>query len=154
VLYSGGPLVDGAVSLRAPEPAVMRAAGTRSDVAVSVARWLGAAGTRADVCYFAVHHAGELAGQILLHDIDADAGEALVAYHLLRADDRGHGVGSRALALLRSFVRDRTALRRLVVITSAENVASRRIAEKNGFRHAGAPREDPSGILLVWDVRR
>jgi RimJ/RimL family protein N-acetyltransferase len=152
VLHRGGPLVDGDVALRAPAPRAVRAAAAGSDVADSVAHWLTAAETRGDVYYFAVHDAGALVGQILLHDVDA--GEALVAYHLLRPVDRGHGIGTRALALLQAFVRERTALRRLVVITSADNTASRRVAEKNGFRHAGAPREDPSGVLLLWDVPR
>ena len=154
MLHSGVPLVDDLVSLRAPEPRALRVAAAASDVAAPVARWLTQAETRGDVCYVAVHHAGELAGQILLHDIDDAAGEALVAYHLLRPGDRGRGVGTRALALLQAFVRDQTALRRLVVITSADNAASRRAAEKNGFRYAGAPREDPDGVLLLWDVAR
>ena len=39
-----------------------------------------------------------------------------------------------------------------IVITSADNAASRRVAEKRGFRHDGAPREDPTGVLLRWEV--
>jgi RimJ/RimL family protein N-acetyltransferase len=148
-------IVDGqVVSLRPPDPGALRAAGAGSDVAASVTRWLAEAEARDDVYYFAVCHADELVGQIFLHDIEPNAGEALVGYHLFRPGDRGRGIGARALALLLAFVRDHTALRRLIVITSADNVASRRVAEKNGFRYAGAPREDPDGILLRRDVPR
>jgi RimJ/RimL family protein N-acetyltransferase len=41
-------------------------------------------------------------------------------------------------------------VRELVVITSADNLASRRAAEKCGFVADGTPREDPTGIVLRW----
>jgi RimJ/RimL family protein N-acetyltransferase len=47
------------------------------------------------------------------------------------------------------------ALRRLVVITSDDNVASQRIARKCGFVPIGPPREDPlHGVCLEWRVAR
>jgi RimJ/RimL family protein N-acetyltransferase len=61
-------------------------------------------------------------------------------------------VGTQALKLLKVFVTNATNLRRLVLITSADNVASRRAAEKAGFLYAGPPQEDPTGIVLVWDA--
>jgi hypothetical protein len=43
-----------------------------------------------------------------------------------------------------------TELNKLVVITTADNVASVRTAEKSGFVQVGAPREDPAGVCLIW----
>jgi RimJ/RimL family protein N-acetyltransferase len=67
---------------------------------------------------------------------------------------RRRGVGTRALCLLRQFVVEGTELRRLAIITSSDNAASRRIAEKNGFLYVGPPREDPTGVKMIWDVPR
>jgi RimJ/RimL family protein N-acetyltransferase len=48
-------------------------------------------------------------------------------------------------------VREETALRRLVAITSDDNTPSQRIALKCGFTHTGPPREDPvHGMCFEW----
>ena len=153
-LHTGELLADDLVSLRPPDPAATRAAAASVDVAGSAEHWLRAAQDHDNVYYFAVHAGDRLVGQILLHDVDQTTGEALVAYHLFDPADRGRGIGSRALLLLQRFVQERTTLRRLVVITSRDNAASRRIAEKAGFRHVGPPREDPTGVCLLWDIPR
>ena len=153
-LHRGEPIADGDVALVAADPPAIRRVRTAGDVAPSVARWLAAAEGDAGVYYFAVRRGAELVGQIPLHDADWSAGEALVAYHLFRPELRGRGVGGRALALLQRWVRAHTALRRLLVITSADNAASRRTAEKCGFVPIGAPREDPNGVVLAWPIPR
>jgi RimJ/RimL family protein N-acetyltransferase len=153
-LHRGEPVGDGDVALVAADPDELRAAPMAADVALSVERWLAAAAHDPGVYYFAVRRGADLVGQILLHDADWSAGEALVAYHVLRPELRGRGVGSRALALLQRWVRAHTDLRRLLVITSADNAASRRTAEKCGFVPIGAPREDPNGVVLAWPIPR
>jgi hypothetical protein len=37
----------------------------------------------------------------------------------------------------------------LAVITSGDDLASARIAEKAGFMRRGSPREEPSGVVLI-----
>jgi RimJ/RimL family protein N-acetyltransferase len=91
-------------------------------------------------------------GQIFLHDIEPRQGVSLVGYHLFEREMRGRGIGTRALRLLQRFVIETDELRALVLITSGDNVASRRAAEKAGFVHIGPPREDPTGVALRWDV--
>ena len=93
-------------------------------------------------------------GQILLHDIDEIAKEALIAYHLFQLSYRSHGLGTTMLALLKQYVLVETDLRRLIIITSQDNIASQRIAQKCGFQYAGTPREDPlEGVLYEWKAR-
>jgi RimJ/RimL family protein N-acetyltransferase len=110
---------------------------------------------RQDVYYFSVRWQNRLVGQIILHDVNEHVGEALVGYHLFEPQYRGRGVGTRMLALLQQFVAEETTLRALVAITRDDNVASQRIAQKCGFRHTGAPREDPRhGMCFHWAVPR
>jgi RimJ/RimL family protein N-acetyltransferase len=153
-LHTGPTYSDRAVSLRLPDVEAVRSASKSVDVAGQVEKWLSRAAEREDVYYFSVYRGEELVGQILLHDIDEESGEALVGYHLFQPRWRGLGIGRRALALLQIFVVESLRLTRLVVITSSDNVASRKIARMCGFAHVGAPREDPTGVLMQWDVPR
>jgi len=84
--------------------------------------------------------------------MNKQSGESLVAYHLFQSCYRGWGVGTQALALLQQFVRERTELTKLIIITLAENVASQRVAEKCGFIPVGKSREDASALVFQWDV--
>jgi RimJ/RimL family protein N-acetyltransferase len=98
---------------------------------------------RDDACvYFAVERDGDAIGQVMLHDAEWDAHRALVGYHIFRAADRGRGYGTDALRLLCAYA-GAVGLRDLVMITGVENIASRRIAEKCGFRERGSAREGP-----------
>jgi RimJ/RimL family protein N-acetyltransferase len=150
--------VEGNISVRPPDPAAIRGTTVAPDVAASVATWLSRALERDDVCYFSIYegnYEGErLVGQILLHDIQFPDGEALVGYHLFQTADRGRGIGTVALRLLQRFVIEHTTLTKLVIITSADNLASRRMAERCGFRFSGPPREDPTGVALLWRAPR
>jgi RimJ/RimL family protein N-acetyltransferase len=151
-IHAGRDYTDGAVSIGPPDLAAIRRAIPDSDVAPPITRWLAAAQARADVYYFGVVWRGRTVGQILLHDMDSSEGTALVAYHLFAARDRGQGVGTAALGLVLRFVMDATSLTRVVSITSRDNLASRRIAQKCGFTFAGAPREDPvNGVVYRWE---
>ncbi len=150
MLHTGLPHREGNVTLSPPVPRVILTAHHADDVAVSVMDWLRRAETQEDIYYFSVEVGAELVGQIFLHDIDKLAGEALVGYHLFESHWRGRGIGSQALKLLQRFVATETTLMKLILITSADNPASRRAAEKAGFTYAGPPREDPTGVLLTW----
>jgi RimJ/RimL family protein N-acetyltransferase len=125
------------------------------DVSESFNHWLAEAQVRDDIYYFAILVRGAPVGQILLHDTNRVTGESLVAYHLFDPGIRRHGIGTQALGLLQRFVASAMALKKLVIITSRDNVASQHIALKCGFMHVGVPREDPiNGLVLTWDVPR
>lgn len=53
---------------------------------------------------------------------------------------RGKGVTSEAVALLTGFLFDTTKTNRIQLIIHPDNAASRRVAEKNGYRHEGTMR--------------
>lgn len=153
VLHSGAEYELDGVRIGPPDAAIVRAAPTDAGVVASVQRWLSRAETADDVHYFAVHEGVALVGQIFLHDTNLEKGEALVGYHLFERRFRGRGIGTKMLTLLQRYVREATTLRRLVVITSDDNVASQRIALKCGFVHIGAPREDAvHGMCFEWRI--
>jgi RimJ/RimL family protein N-acetyltransferase len=138
------------VRIEAPRVTDVRAA-TRDPDATSARDYLGESITGSTVRYFSVLADDELVGEIFLHDIGSGRlDSALVGYVLFESKFRGQGIGSQALALLVKRVLRESSLNELVVITDASNTASRRIAEKNGFVPVGAPREDPTGICLIW----
>lgn len=96
--------------------------------------WVSEAQRREDILYFSLFLNQKLIVQILLYDLNVHAGESLVAYHLFRSQMRGQGYGTLALRLLRSYVIQQTTFRKLVIITSPDNLASQRIAQKCGFQ--------------------
>jgi RimJ/RimL family protein N-acetyltransferase len=123
------------------------------DISDSVSFYLDAAPIRSDIYYFCIYHHATPVGQIILHDIDRQAGESLIGYHLFLPEYRGQGIGTTALALLQRYVRANTSLRRLIIITSRDNHASQRIAIKCGFDLIGPAREDPDQLLVFgWDM--
>jgi RimJ/RimL family protein N-acetyltransferase len=151
-VYSGPELTDGVITLRAPDPADLRQVTPAPDVDRAFRHWLAAAYSTADVNYFGLYLGNRLAGQILLHNIDVVSCEALIAYHLFDPALRGHGYGSRAVILLVSYLHT-SNFARVFIITSRDNIASQRIAEKSGFAYAGPSREDPvSGMVFVLNL--
>lgn len=153
-LHSGRIYIENDVSIRPPHPEAIRNIAKATDVADSVEKWLSRAVEHGDVYYFSIYWEKTLVGQIFLHDIDQQSGEALIGYHLFEPRYRGLGIGTKALGLLQKFVVECTDLTRLIIITSSDNVASQRIAQKCGFINAGTPREDPiHGVLFEWNAR-
>jgi len=152
-LYAGSTFCWDAVCLGSPNPIAIRDAVVVSDVRDPVARWLAAAEHREDVVYFAVSHQALLVGQILLHDIDRDTNHAFIAYHLFAAGNRNRGIGTRALHLLYGWAEQYTNLATLYLGAERRNIASLRVAEKNGFVVVGPLREDPlQSVILQRDV--
>lgn len=132
------------VTIRPPTREIMR------NVPEQWNYWLLQARERDDVCYFSIYKVDSLVGAIFLHDIDRRSRESLVGYHLFEPENRGRGTGTTALRLLQQFVIEQTDLSTLVIITSHDNRASQRIAEKCGFMYGGAPREGPHLELFKW----
>jgi RimJ/RimL family protein N-acetyltransferase len=153
-LHEGRAYRENGVSLEAPVPAIIRAAPLAEDLRASEAHWLTEALSDESVYYFAVCENGRVVGQILLHDIDHENKTALVAYALFALSSRRRGIGTTMLKLLQRFVVEATTIEKLVIITSRDNVASQRIAEKCGFRFTGTSREDPvNGMVFEWETR-
>lgn len=151
-LHSGRIYEDGDVSLRPPIPEIIHHSPKSSDVLSEVEGWRSTALAADDIYYFSIYRDDELVGQIFLHDIDWQIGESLVGYHLFQPRFRGIGIGTKALALLQRFVAEWGKLSRLIIITSADNTASQRVAQKCGFHYVGPPREDPNGLVFEWIV--
>jgi RimJ/RimL family protein N-acetyltransferase len=153
MLYYGPPLVDGEVSLAAVRPADVHECLTDSTVRHSLT-WVDRAVSDPSMLYFGIFRSEVLVGQIFLHDRDDNLREALVGYHLFTAAHRGHGIGTAALGLLQHHVAETPDLKRLIVITSPDNLASQRLALRCNFTLTGAPREDPTALLYSWITRR
>ncbi len=152
-LHTGHSYRDGDVSIGPPDVSVIRSIPRAPDVAATTLRWLERALRGTDVYYFAIYLGSKAVGDILLHDISASDGVALVAYHLFAEEHRGQGIGTKALALLQRHVVAATVLRRLVVITGDNHPASQRIAQKCGFIYTGPPQEDPEhGLVFEWEA--
>ena len=153
--YSGQSYRNDRVSIGAPDVGPLQSILAVSDVKDSIEHWVGEARRREDILYFSIVLAQESIGQILLHDLNAHTGESLVAYHLFMPHLRGQGIGTQALRLLQSYVLHQTSLKKLVAITSRDNLVSQHIAQKCGFRFVSASREDPvNGMVFEWHVPR
>ena len=151
--HKGKFYTDGYVGIGAPDMEAIRRTAKAPDVVASVQHWLDSAAKSEDLYYFSIYWRDTLVGAIFLHDIDRESKTSLVGYHLLDRAHRGRGIGTTALSLLQRFVVESTDLVRLIIITSRDNLASQRVAQKCGFAHAGAPREDPEhGVLFQWDI--
>jgi RimJ/RimL family protein N-acetyltransferase len=127
--------------------------GALTNMSDAIREWTKAAEERDDVVLLEIAVDGKPVGQIFLHDIDEQRGESLVGYHLL-AEHRRRGIGTEALRLLIDYAREETSLETLVIITSGDNDASRRVAERAGFTLVGPPREDPDGLCFKLQMRR
>lgn len=153
--YTGNHLSDETVHLGPPARSLLAGIPIADDVAEPVRFWLEEAEKTDSILYFAIYWQETWAGQILLHDMNPDTGESLIAYHLFDTDIRGKGIGSKALRLLINYVKNEITLRKLVIITSRDNIASQRTALKNGFGFIGPSREDPeNGLVFVKKIYR
>ena len=151
--YTGQAYHQDEVSIGSASPSHLQSIVTISDVKDYIEHWLSEAQSREDILYFSIFLDQEPIGQIVLHDMNAQTGESLVAYHLFSLPVRGKGIGTRALHLLQSYVLRQTALKKLVIITSRDNAASQRIAQKCEFQYVGASREDPMNeMVFEWQV--
>ena len=84
---------------------------------------------------------GELFGAIGVHRFGGEDDGPEVGYWLKR-DARGRGVATRALGLVTCWTRDELGVR-LLLQADVRNLASRRVAEKAGFRHVGEATAPP-----------
>jgi RimJ/RimL family protein N-acetyltransferase len=95
-------------------------------------------------------------GEVLLFGHDTGLHEAELGY-LVGAPHRGHGLASRALALLSEYARTELSLVRLVLRIDPGNTASRAVARRCGFRLTREPpiRQDSGqgrSHLETWEL--
>ena len=60
-----------------------------------------------------------------------------VGYTVLKREDRGKGIMSEALPLFSAYLFEAKPMRRLSLLIVPDNVASRKVAEKSGYRYEG-----------------
>jgi RimJ/RimL family protein N-acetyltransferase len=153
-------LSDGRVVVRALEPRDLPGieAGIRDS---AVLRWIGPQPSSAEEVVardaerwahgeptFAVCRAdGSFAGKIWLGFRDADRSTAYVGYWLL-AEARGHGFATAAVRLITAWAFRDLGIGRVRLTTAPDNLASQRVAERNGFRRVAAP----DGGDLVYEL--
>jgi RimJ/RimL family protein N-acetyltransferase len=151
--YTGEHYYQDPVSIGSPNLSLLKSISIDTDVQDSVEHWFSEAERREDILYFSIFLEQELIGQILLHDLNINTGESLIAYHLFDPQMRGQGFGTLALRLLQSYVLQQATLKKLVIITSRDNLASQQIARKCGFQYVGPSREDPvNEMVFEWRV--
>jgi RimJ/RimL family protein N-acetyltransferase len=88
---------------------------------------------------------GRLLGSIGAHW--NDTGDVAEIGYWLRADARGRGVTTRALALIAGWALEREGVARLQLRADTENEPSRRVAERAGFTFEGVLRS------AYWNAR-
>ena len=97
-----------------------------------------------------------LLGSFSVMELDREPGYAEIGYWVSR-EARGRGIATRGVRLLADWARDAFGLDRIDVLPHKDNAASRRVAEKAGFRDTGelvgTPRagiEEPIYAVYVW----
>jgi RimJ/RimL family protein N-acetyltransferase len=86
--------------------------------------------------------AGTLLGSFSLMEIDRGRGAGEIGYWAA-ASARGRGITTQAVELLRAWAVEALGLRELEILCEDENVPSRRVAEKAGFRPTDERRPHP-----------
>ena len=79
-------------------------------------------------------------GEIMFFKTAGYMSELEIAYRLFRAEDRGKGAMTEALALMTRYLFESKEVNRLRLMIDPGNVASRRVAEKCGYRYEGTAR--------------
>lgn len=82
-----------------------------------------------------------------------------VGYHVFDPDRRGQGIASEAVGLLVDWLFSTKRIGRVQLAAMPENTASKRVAEKNGFRFEGVLRgaiflRGASHDLEMWSLLR
>ena len=99
---------------------------------------------------------GELVGAISLFKTDWEARSSEVGYGV-RADRRGRGYASEAVAALARWALDEGGMQRIQLCAIIENEPSLRVAEKTGFQREGTlrraqPEDDGLHDLAVFSL--
>jgi RimJ/RimL family protein N-acetyltransferase len=75
-----------------------------------------------------------------------------LSYHVYAPEHRGHGYTTEAVTLLVRYLFESKRVNRIRLVIHPDNRASRRLAEKCGFRHEGTARGAWYNRGRHWDV--
>jgi RimJ/RimL family protein N-acetyltransferase len=107
------------------------------------------AGNREIYSFVLVDEKKDLQGLFILKNIDWWVPKGELAYFIDK-DLEGKGIMTRALSEIVTYCFDTLDMNKLFILTSTDNHASRKIAEKNGFKIEGILRQNyriPSGLV-------
>jgi len=146
--YSGEPIVHGPVELCSPAMPGYQEAREHADVELS--DWYERAAADDTLLYFAVALSGDGTpiGEVMLHDIDREAGHARLHVHIFRAESRDMGHGEHALRAAVEYAFRQQKLRELALNVDDANFAARRCYAKCGFQVVDRLEEDESQIVM------
>lgn len=82
----------------------------------------------------------EIAGHIEFFRTVSYLDELELSYHIYRKEHRGKGMATEAVLLLTRYLFDRKKHNRIRLMIHPENAASKRVAEKCGYRREGVAR--------------
>lgn len=82
-----------------------------------------------------------LVGTVDWNKLNGDVPDIELGYRVFDRADWGKGIASEALDLLAGYLFDTQPINRLRLTIHVDNVGSRRVAEKCGFRNEGTSRE-------------
>jgi len=95
---------------------------------------------RANSYFWAIQAEGEVVGHVTLQNINRTMLTAEIGYGVSQAA-RGQGVGTQGVGLVAHNVFSQTLLRKLIAFVHEENLPSRKLLERLGFRQEGLLRE-------------
>jgi RimJ/RimL family protein N-acetyltransferase len=101
---------------------------------------------------------GRLLGSFGVMELDREPGYGEIGYWVA-AHARGRGVATRAVRMLADWARDELGLTTIEILPHRDNAASRRVAEKAGFRYTGeekpcprAANDEPAYAVYIWSA--
>jgi ribosomal-protein-alanine N-acetyltransferase len=94
-----------------------------------------------------------LLGLVIVHHVEVDHGRAEIGFWLVR-EERGAGLGRRAVTLLVDWLFDHPWMRRLELTTTPANAGALALAQRLGFTREGVLRqrvvERGQAVDIVW----
>jgi RimJ/RimL family protein N-acetyltransferase len=101
---------------------------------------------------------GRLLGSFGVMELDREPGYGEIGYWVAAAA-RGRGVATRAVRMLADWARAELGLTTIEILPHRDNAASRRVAEKAGFRDTGESKPSPRDTsddavyeVFVWSA--
>lgn len=87
-----------------------------------------------------INHNNEIIGHVEFFRTVQYLAEYELSYILYRPEFRGHGLMTDAVTLFTRYLFETKTINRIRLVIHPDNAASRRLAEKCGFRHEGTAR--------------
>lgn len=87
-----------------------------------------------------VNDEDEILGHIEFFHTVAYLDELELSYHIYTSEQRGKGIATEAVGLMTGYLFDRKKVNRIRLIIHPDNAASKRVAQKCGFKYEGLAR--------------